>query len=75
MDERSWAKNQKTGQNALAHLGSAPEQKLHWRTWEVRQYKFALAHLPSAPRPEYLLGRDLAGLVGFWSISEAWLSH
>ena len=26
-------------------------KKMHWRTWEVRQYIFTLAHLPSAPRP------------------------
>ena len=48
MDERSWAEKPETGQNALAHLGSAPEQNctgalgkcahaiLHWRTWQVR---------------------------------------
>ena len=26
-------------------------KKMHWRTWEVRQYIFTLAHLPRAPRP------------------------
>ena len=26
------------------------KKELHWCTWEVRQYKLTLAHLPSAPR-------------------------
>ena len=75
MDERSWAEKSETGQNALAHLGSAPEQNCTGALGKCASTILALAHLPSAPRPERPIGQALAGLVRVWSNSEAWLSH
>ena len=66
-------KNQKRGQNALAHLGSAPEQNctgalgkcahaiLHWRTWQVRP-----------GRAETCLVRPWLAWSGSGRISELW---
>merc|ERR1712080_83681 len=63
MDERCWAKNRKNGSECTGALGKCARTKMHWRTWEVRQYIFDLAHLPSAPRSKITCW---SGLVKSW---------
>ena len=75
MDERSGAENPENGSECTGALVKCARTKLNWRTWEVRQYNFGLAHLPSARRSERPAGQALAGLVRVWSNSDAWLSH
>ena len=75
MDERSWAEKPENGSECTGALVKCARTKLNWRTCEVRQYNFGLAHLPSVPRSERPASQALACLVSVWSNSDAWLSH